>query len=565
MSFRYYLCLLSFLCFFGTLFSQEKDSLQQLSFKELKSSYSKFQFSNPKTAKIYAEALIKKAIKEKDDREKYSAFIKQAYIESYLGNLSEAISLLEKSINYFTTEKDEKMLLVAISRKGTIYYDFGKYDKAIKYYLKVDSLARITKNINYQIFSNQGIGGVKTVLGKHKEAAKLFLKNKVILEPLKNDSAYTSSYVSSIIGLCSAYTYFDLNLAEKYLPIIKESSINSNDKDGLGFYHALKGIIFYLKKEYHSALKSLNTADSLMTTLGRKRNLFPVYRFQGKAYYDIGNFEKSITVLEKIKVLKKAIDLDHFEYQEIISLLAKSYDTLGQLDKALENSILGLKLSDANDSIEKALNFKVTHEYDNKTWQEKIDLLTKKGKEKEQQNTSLIYLSIGLVIILLLFFILYQRNQTNNKKKFEILLQKLQKAEAEKIKKSNTKTTKEKIIPDDKISKILDALQKFEISHSFLNKNTSLTSVAKKLSTNTSYLSKIINKHKGLTFINYITKLRIDYALEQLKNDKVLRSYSIKGIAEELGFKSEGAFSRAFKKQTGIYPSFFIKNLTADS
>ena len=174
----------------------------------------------------------------------------------------------------------------------------------------------------------------------------------------------------------------------------------------------------------------------------------------------------------------------------------------------------------------------------------------------------MVFLSFGLFIALAISLLVYKKQQRSNKRKFDELVQKLT------LKKSDTSTTEATNkfqISDEKVSKILDKLEKFEKANSFLNQTTNLTSVAKKLNTNTSYLSQIINTHKGVTFTNYITQLRIEYALNELKNDKVLRSYSIKAIAKELGFKSEGAFSRAFKKQTGIYPSFFIKNLTAIS
>lgn len=42
---------------------------------------------------------------------------------------------------------------------------------------------------------------------------------------------------------------------------------------------------------------------------------------------------------------------------------------------------------------------------------------------------------------------------------------------------------------------------------------------------------------------------------------KLVKKYSIEGIAKEVGYKSAYAFSRAFKKHIKITPSEFIKNL----
>ncbi|QHI37169.1 HTH-type transcriptional regulator YesS [Kordia antarctica] len=555
--------LISFFIYCGIVFSQEKDSLLLSSYQSLKEKYSQFQYAAPKTAKVYSDALVAKAIQENNTKEKFSAYIKQAYIEGYFGNLSEAISLLDESITYAIAEKNEKLLLSAISRKGTVYYDFGKYDNAIIYYLKIDSLARIRKNIDYQVYSNQNIGSVKTVLGDHEEAAKLFSENEAILLPLIDQKKYAFKYLNTLIGLCSAYTYFDMDAAEKYATKIKEIGEANNDQDALSYYYVLKGIILYQQKEYVEALEVLQKAENFIISLGKKSSLFTVYRFQGKTYFDTKKYQKAIAIFEKIKILQHEIKLDLFEYQEVINKLALSYSEIGNEKKAIENFTLSIQLNNTNDTLKRTITTKIKDLYDTKTIQEKIEALKKKANKKEQQRKVLVYVSIGLFLIIIILGILYRRYKIRNKQKFDIILNKLQQVETEKNIKPIVKVTEERQIPDAEITKILTALQKFENKKLFLNKTTSLASVAKKLNTNTSYLSKIINTHKGQTFINYITQLRIEYALHQLKNDKVLRSYSIKAIAEEVGFKSEGAFSRAFKKQTGIYPSFFIKNLTA--
>ena len=82
------------------------------------------------------------------------------------------------------------------------------------------------------------------------------------------------------------------------------------------------------------------------------------------------------------------------------------------------------------------------------------------------------------------------------------------------------------------------------------------------MNTNTKYLSKIINHHKNKSFINYVNDLRVEYSIEQLKESDVLKSYTIQGIAEEVGFNSAESYSSAFKKSTGIKPSYFLRELS---
>jgi len=81
------------------------------------------------------------------------------------------------------------------------------------------------------------------------------------------------------------------------------------------------------------------------------------------------------------------------------------------------------------------------------------------------------------------------------------------------------------------------------------------------LKSNTSYLSYTINKIKNKTFKQYITELKIEYLIKKLKEDKNYRKYTIKYLAEEIGYTNASAFTRAFKNYKGITPSEFIKSL----
>lgn len=550
-----------FFCFTNRIAAQHIDSLTILPYQELKNQYNNLVYTDLSLAEKYANALVVKAKKEGNELEKNSAFLYKAYFENEAGNMKASIAYIDSCISFAKTQKNTSLFISALSQKGRTYFRFGKYTNATIYYLKFDSIATATKNIRYQIYANQGIGSVKNVTGDHKGAVELFLKNKEIIAPIMEEKKYHTQYLNTLIALCSAYTYFDLNKATDYLHELKKLSIEKNDSDALSYSYTLQGIIDYKRKEYDKALAVLAKADSMVSLLDNKRNLYPIYRFRGKIYYEKQQFPKAITTFEAIKTLQKEIDFDDFEYREILSLLANSYEQIDSTEKALENYRLAHNFS-YTDTIQEAIRYTILKEYDKKTLESKISSLQVKSDQKQKQNTSLWFVSIGLLLALVILFWIYKKQQRVNKRKFDELVQKLT---TEPIKFETTESANKFQISDEKITKILTGLQKFEKSEAFLHQNTSLVTVAKKLNTNTTYLSQIVNEQKGVSFKNYITELRINYVLHKLKNDKVLRSYSVKAIAKELGFKSEGAFSRAFKKQTGIYPSFFIKNLTAIS
>ena len=104
----------------------------------------------------------------------------------------------------------------------------------------------------------------------------------------------------------------------------------------------------------------------------------------------------------------------------------------------------------------------------------------------------------------------------------------------------------------------IDELKK---SNDYLKATFNINTFAKKLNTNTSYLSYTINKEHDKSFKQYITELRIEYLIKKLTEDIKYRTYTIKYLAEEIGYTNASAFTRAFKKYKGITPSEFIKGL----
>jgi len=173
----------------------------------------------------------------------------------------------------------------------------------------------------------------------------------------------------------------------------------------------------------------------------------------------------------------------------------------------------------------------------------------------------------GLLIVLLLsligFFIWFKRKQLQNKTRFQELLLQIEKLEQPKEKVVPETISKETSNPvtDENALQILKALEIFEEKELYLRQDCTLAYVAKKAKTNTTYLSNVINTYKEKPFKSYLSELRINAALIKLKNDEKLRSYTIKAIAEEFGFKRSETFSRAFKAQTDVYPSYYIKSL----
>jgi len=109
---------------------------------------------------------------------------------------------------------------------------------------------------------------------------------------------------------------------------------------------------------------------------------------------------------------------------------------------------------------------------------------------------------------------------------------------------------------DDKKEQILNALSKDRV---YLDPNLTIAKFASHLNWPINSVSSIINESLQTNFNDLIGKHRVeDFKDRLLASDSY--KYSILGLGQEAGFSSKASFYRAFKKETGMTPSDYIKS-----
>ncbi|HUX11769.1 MAG TPA: response regulator [Spirochaetia bacterium] len=99
------------------------------------------------------------------------------------------------------------------------------------------------------------------------------------------------------------------------------------------------------------------------------------------------------------------------------------------------------------------------------------------------------------------------------------------------------------------VAKALEA-EDYIAAH-FAEPGLSLTRLCRAISISKSYLSTVFKGHTGMTFVEYLTNIRMERARELLGSSN-LKSYE---VAEQVGFTDAHYFSLTFRKQTGISPT----------
>jgi len=94
------------------------------------------------------------------------------------------------------------------------------------------------------------------------------------------------------------------------------------------------------------------------------------------------------------------------------------------------------------------------------------------------------------------------------------------------------------------------------LDNNFSNTELTLSEVAKKFFTNSSFLSRIFKEETGLNFGEYLFNIRMEKAVK-LINSSDKMAYQ---IAEEVGIDDPHYFSACFKKYTGVSINSYKKS-----
>ncbi len=238
--------------------------------------------------------------------------------------------------------------------------------------------------------------------------------------------------------------------------------------------------------------------------------IFIQYRKKNSAYKKL--VSKNLSILKKeeeLKIFKEQILINLQKKEEEIEALKKYISIILQKKEeeieALNNHIL-INLQEKEEEIE-ALNKHILINLDEK------DVELKTDKEQTPKNT-----------------------QTKNTKISEankvIILQKIK-----------------KLFEEDKIYRNLDLTAEI---------------LAKKLSTNRTYLSQIIKTEFKMTFTYFRNEYRVKEVISVFSKPEVSAKFTIESIAKDAGFKATATFNTVFKKHTGVTPSFFRKSCILD-
>lgn len=478
--------------------------------------------------------------------------IYEAQLLYWQADTHSAKRVLDLNLNNATLNDSIKVFTYLLY--GEIYSYEKDHPKSLLCYIEVEKAMLIKDVLSRKdsIFvhsSNKAIGSIYEEL-KDIEKAHNYYK-RAMQYSVNSNMKSNMLYRISILYKKEENTL----LATKYSLKAAKMASDNKWKLMLPTYYAMVSECYVKMKKGDSAIfyAELGLKDNDYCRLDR------LYTNMGRGYALGNKYQNAIRYLEKGITHSSAEDRLHI-YRD----LERIYRKVKEYELAFSYNEAFLKLKDSLNELKvKQEIVDITEKYESDKKQLKIENLKEKNSYnktiiKKQKTQILLFvllllLMIGIIGLITLFYFKKKRQKEVLYVKNRALAKEIRNNESPK--KRNKKSTIEsdkRLVIQDLINDLID--KKF-----YLNADMTLIMLSKMIHTNTTYLSKIINERYNKPFSGFINDLRIKETLRKLETFPEYRKLTIAHIGEEAGFTSINAFYRAFKKYTGLTPSYYIK------
>ncbi len=487
----------------------------------------------------------------------------------YLNQYEEATEKYFEAIEIFTTSGNNEGILLAYQGLGRVNKYQGDYIAASTFYH--DAL-RIADSLEH----TEGIACIKSNLGSLFQSWGNYSKSLDYYNTALSmyDSLQNLSAVSNTFNNIGA-VYLDQNQYDSAaLYFQKTLEMQTELQELLTYSSALHnlGAVEKARDNLELALYYFKESLEVDRVVGDERMKSVSFLGIGQVYRAMKQYDKSeeyllnslsISTQHNFKNIEKNVRLE----------LTNLYEGTGDFFKSLIHHKEYMVVKDSVYNLEahkQIMNLQL--EYEARKKQQQIEYLNLESNLQDfrirRQRTVILAISTTSVLIIFFSMLIFLMHINKRNLKLALVRKNLEQAyrdlklisrheeNAAEPRRSISSNQKEQLL------RIKEQLEKLINNQKvYLNSGITLVDMAKILDTNSNYLSRTINTFYDKNFASFINELRIKEA-RKLLSDDIARRLSIEGIAESVGFNNRISFINAFKKHTGVTPSFYHKSIS---
>lgn len=530
---------------------------RETSYNQLENEYGHYREGDSRAIPLVQKS-IEKATALKDDIHLFYAYQDAIYFSE---KTEDKLTYANASIRVANKIKQRDLIATAYLSKGVIINKREqKYSRALRYFLKADSLLNDSKNLDLKYQIKYHIGKLKVQLLQYEEALMLFSETEDYFRGDLNENSRPEQAENNKRGLLNS-------LNQQAICNIKLSKFNEASKiltegvslaDGnlhFAFEKELlqltKGILFYHKGNYKGASTCFKEIDMRNLLSNDDYAVSLLIFYHGSTYSKLGLDELAYQKFRKLDSFseKKGIETNElrFAYQYLLgaSEITRNSSERDRIYKALER--IERKLFEEQINLHSE-SYKSSNRY----------YLSSSRLNSTKNWQVFLFLTLGLIV-----WYLNELRKVDNVN-FSTEVTGVQYA----TRVSEPEYVHDLVIKEREVKynesatkEILSKLEDFKKRKGYLKKGITIEKLARKMGTNRTRLSYVLNSVVGCGFTDYINRLRIEYIIEKIQSEPKYLLYTIEALGDEAGFASRQSFSDQFKNIAGIRPTDFIKSI----
>ncbi len=445
----------------------------------------------------------------------------------------------------------QKAVAIRLFRAGEDFYADRQYSQAMKNYLDALRIAEHNGADELTAMIYNGIGNLYSTQGDFQMGLYFYRKALAMSRRDKNGKRnLQNAILNNIVGASCFVGQTDSIIA--YFKMMEANVEHTPDYH----YNILmgRGLIAKSRKRLHEAAEYYLKAEKYARSKNLDNSFVDIANScLAQLYIDNGNPDSAIYYLKKNEYWARHTKQNSL-LAEAMNQLARAYDAKGDAAQATACRLEYARLLDTLHHSEEFNAMKnAQFMFDAKRNASKISMLTQQQTFSEQQirmqNKWLITLAIGIVLIAaLLVWVYVQKRQL--RQAYNSLYDRSQ----------VLPTASPTILSDVHRTELLDNIRRvMENTDEFCSADFSIERLAQLVDSNSRYVSEAINEGYGKNFRTFLNEYRIKEAMRRLADSEHFGGFTIKAIAESVGYKSQANFITVFTKITGMKPSMYQK------
>lgn len=507
---------------------------------------------------------------------------------------------------------DMHLYAKSLHATGKAYYVRSSYGKAMESYMESLRVCEVNgfEDLLQGIYKD--IGNIYSMFNDYQQSSALYTK-ALNLARKRGDRTFVNMMLSNLI---CAYT--PKTPISKYWEYYKE--LCSHRESRLRYRYDLlmdKGMILSYEKKNREAIAYFKKAADFTTANKMSPlSLASVYTSLADAYQALGERDSALLYLYENKKIAEEIKYPALMIMTLrnLSELYRNNDERKSLEYKSEYLALSDSIFNMNEfnGIRNALYY---YEMDEKL--KTISSLSESNRESAHEIATqrwwLVTLTVFCITVVLLVILAYIQNRRLSRSYHHLFNKNQEELASDKIYARRIKEKKQRLekmlgsegepaetqdaadvaaekesagdmnkphddekaagddgdadatrqqtkMPEEQKNTLLDAImQVMEHGDEFCDSDFGIERLATLVGSNSKYVSQVINDVYSKNFRTFLNEFRVKKAMTRMNDTENYGQYTIKAIAESVGYKSQSNFINVFTRQTGIKPSVFQK------